>query len=297
MEYRFFSVDAFTKIPFSGNRAGVVLDCYFLKDNQMLDIAKEVNASETAFIMNLAKNQPIQIRYFTTSCEVPICGHATIASFYTLAKQGYISEGNYKLKTLAGIKDVEVIKEKDDYLIGLHQDCVEYIKNINELKKQVCTGLNIDESELLSDLPITIYTTGNPKAIIPVISEEVLDKITINKEKLIALSSLIDCTGFHVIALNNNDTYDVAGRMFAPASGIEEDPVTGNSVGPIVQYLLDNELINGDNIDLTIKQGQAIEKLGYIKVNAKTNGKKIEHISYYGNATVTIDGRIYLKDK
>ena len=87
--YRIKYVDAFTKQLFAGNPAGVVIDANGLTDAQMQSIAREMNLSETAFILQpTVKDANLQIRWFTVKEEVPLCGHATIASFHVLAEEG-----------------------------------------------------------------------------------------------------------------------------------------------------------------------------------------------------------------
>ena len=87
--HRIKHVDAFTTEQFSGNPAGVVLDARELNEKAMQNVARELNLSETAFILPpTVKSADIQIRWFTPAAEVPLCGHATIASFHALAESG-----------------------------------------------------------------------------------------------------------------------------------------------------------------------------------------------------------------
>ena len=89
MEINIFQVDAFSSKPFGGNPAGVVPDAKWLKESDMQKIANEMNLSETAFVIQRDDNL-FKIKFYTPLCEIDLCGHATIATFYTLAEQGYI---------------------------------------------------------------------------------------------------------------------------------------------------------------------------------------------------------------
>ena len=89
MEINIFQVDAFSSKSFGGNPAGVVPNAKWLNTTDMQKIAKEMNLSETAFVQQLDDNL-FKVRFFTPICEVDLCGHATIATFYTMAKKGYI---------------------------------------------------------------------------------------------------------------------------------------------------------------------------------------------------------------
>ena len=87
-----YQVDAFSDVPFGGNPAGVVPNAIGLNHIQMLKIAREMNLSETAFIFPLKDDvADYEVRFFTPTQEVDLCGHATIASFFALASKGIIT--------------------------------------------------------------------------------------------------------------------------------------------------------------------------------------------------------------
>jgi phenazine biosynthesis protein PhzF family len=105
--YRIKIVDAFTKKPFAGNPAGVVLDAGGLTDAQMQLIAREVNCPETAFILPATERDAnLRIRWFSPMSEVPLCGHATIASFHALARRG-VGRNEHKWSALLPFADEE----------------------------------------------------------------------------------------------------------------------------------------------------------------------------------------------
>src|SRR5262245_52845347 len=117
-----YLVDAFTKQTGKGNRAGVVLEADTLTTEQMQEIARLVNVSETAFIRSSTDaGHDLQVRYFTPAKEVPICGHATIAAHYQRASVLSLSNCKLLSKTGAGILPVEIIKKENDYSIVMTQ--------------------------------------------------------------------------------------------------------------------------------------------------------------------------------
>ena len=102
--YKIYQVDSFTRDRFHGNPAGVVPDAKGLTDEQMLRIARELNNSETAFMFETdSPDYDIEVRFFTPTTEVPICGHATIAAHYVRAKERNMEGGTVVQKTKAGI--------------------------------------------------------------------------------------------------------------------------------------------------------------------------------------------------
>ena len=129
--YSIFQVDSFTKSKFCGNPAGVVLNADGLSEEQMQQIARELNNSETAFIFSpTSANNDVEVRFFTPTKEVPICGHATIAAHYVRAlKTGKI--GRVLQKTKAGILPVEITPKDDDFSITMTQGTSQVEKPLN----------------------------------------------------------------------------------------------------------------------------------------------------------------------
>ncbi|WP_363800420.1 PhzF family phenazine biosynthesis isomerase [Lysobacter firmicutimachus] len=106
--YRVFQVDAFTRRRFAGNPAGVVLDADRLSEAQMLAIARELNNSETAFVLAPRDDShEVWIRYFTPTVEVPVCGHATVAAHYVRA-QVLGARGRLRQLTGAGVMQIDI---------------------------------------------------------------------------------------------------------------------------------------------------------------------------------------------
>lgn len=126
--YKIFQVDAFTRELFKGNPAGVVLDADGLSDAEMQTIAREMNNSETAFVFEARKNEgyDVEVRYFTPTTEVPICGHATISAHYVRAIDKKLPSTRVIQKTKAGILPVDVTYAKDDYTITMTQGKIEF---------------------------------------------------------------------------------------------------------------------------------------------------------------------------
>lgn len=117
-----YQVDSFTKERFTGNPAGVVSNADGLTDEQMQQIAREMNCSETAFIHPPeSSDHDIRIRFFTPTMEVPICGHATIAAVYVLAVENRASTSRIIQKSGAGILPVDILQVDDDYKIVMTQ--------------------------------------------------------------------------------------------------------------------------------------------------------------------------------
>lgn len=120
--YKIYQVDSFTRDKFHGNPAGVVPNADGLTEEQMQRIARELNNSETAFIFSpTSQEYDVEVRFFTPTIEVPLCGHATIAAHYVRAIEGNAVSGRVIQKTKAGMLPVDIIAEDGDFSIVMTQ--------------------------------------------------------------------------------------------------------------------------------------------------------------------------------
>ncbi|WP_320127728.1 PhzF family isomerase [uncultured Sphaerochaeta sp.] len=299
MQYELYQVDAFTNTLFEGNPAGVVLNAEGLSESQMLQIANELHNSETAFIFDKkGSGYDLEVRFFTPTREVPICGHATISAHYVYAKIHGITSGTIRQKTKAGILPVEIIKEEEDLRIIMTQAAIEYGPVFNAREKQLLLeALDLADSDLEQTLPIQIVSTGHSKVLVPLKSKQVLDSLSPKNELLIQLSKEIHCNGFYTFTFDSEEPgVLVSGRMFAPAIGVPEDPVTGNANGPLGAYLTHYGRLPNKKEGNTflIKQGEAMGRKGYMQVHVFRSGLEPELIKISGRARIVFKTTIDL---
>ncbi len=276
-------MDAFTATVGEGNRAGVVFDADGLTPAQMQDIAAFANVSETAFMINAGAGPlneggeyDVHVRYFTPTSEVPICGHATIASHYLRVKRDGISNGTVLSKTGVGILPVDIQKIGDDIKIIMTQGTPEIGEILNEPHvDEALKALRITRGEIHHGLPVQFVSTGHGKVIIPIKELSTLHRLTPDFGSLKALTRKIGHTGYFALVISGDqDEYQTHGRMFAPSIGINEDPVTGNGNGPAGLYLSHHNVFRfDDEYSYLGKQGEAMGKPGVIEVRIfKENG-------------------------
>ncbi len=286
-----YQIDSFTKEKFKGNPAGVVLNADGLSDSQMQFIARELNNSETAFLFS-SNNSSYDgaIRYFTPKNEVPTCGHATIAAMYAKALEDNLDSCVLRYKTQIGILPFEIIKENGDYQVVMTQGKFELGPTLDsETTQKLMTALGLEKSDLDNQCPVQIASTGHSKVMIGIKSRKKLNDLSPNFHDLSILSKLIHCNGYFVFTFDSdNENILTYGRMFAPAIGIPEDPVTGNANGPLGGYLIQNEIVDfKDNIfEFNGRQGEQIDRLGVVKVRVKVENSKPSVIQIKGDATV-----------
>lgn len=292
-----YQIDSFTKEKFKGNPAGVVINADELTDYEMQQIARELNNSETAFLFAPDSDDcDGVIRYFTPNTEVPICGHATIAAMYAKAIEEKLDSCILRFKTKIGILPFEIIKENEDYQILMTQGNFELGDVFDSaVTQKMITALGLQKSDLDERCPVQIASTGHSKVMIGIKSREKLNNLSPIYNDLAQLSNEINCNGYFVFTFDSDDqdvlTY---GRMFAPAIGINEDPVTGNANGPLGGYLVQNNIIDYKNntFEFNGKQGEKIDRLGVIKVKVVTEENKPKLIQIKGDAVVVFRAEI-----
>lgn len=299
-KYNLYQIDSFTKEKFTGNPAGVITNADGLTECEMQKIARELNNSETAFIFSSNSNEcDVHIRFFTPTNEVPICGHATIAAHYARAIEKGLDTSKIYHKTGAGILPVDIVKENEDYKIVMTQGKIEFGTIIDgENKKELLTALNITENDLLEDYKIQIVSTGHSKVMIGIKNRETLNAMQPDYGKLSRLSKIIKCNGYYVFTVGSEDSdILIHGRMFAPAIGINEDPVTGNANGPLGAYLVHHNLVkhNNSSFKFKAKQGEAIKRAGIIEVEVKIENEEPVEVKVSGNAVIAFKSELSLE--
>lgn len=298
-KYTVYQIDSFTKEKFMGNPAGVIINADGLKDDEMKNIARELNNSETAFIFSSNSNEyDVHVRFFTPKNEVPICGHATIAAHYARAIENNLSTSRIYQKTGAGILPVDIINENNDYKIVMTQGKIEFGNIIEgENKIKLLEALNIKDTDLNEKCKIQIVSTGHSKVMIGIKSIEILNNLKPDYNKLSKLSEIINCNGYYIFTMDSeeNDIL-IHGRMFAPAIGINEDPVTGNANGPLGAYLVHYNLVKHNNsiFKFKAKQGEAINRAGIIEIEVTIKDNEPSEVKVSGNAIIVFKSELVL---
>ena len=297
--YDFYLADAFTRKPFTGNPAGVVVNAEGLSEAEMQAIAREINASETAFILPPKDmNHDLHVRFFTPKVEVPICGHATIALHHVLAElqiEEATPEGaSYLQRSSAGIYPIEIVLRKDGPWIIMSQP----IPDLCELpaglpREELLAGLGLQETDLDRDLPFGAMVSGGEYTVfVPVRRRAVLDSLVPRYHRLSA--------GYTCYMLYTMDSPDPACltycRMFAPAYGINEDPVTGMANGPLGAFLTSRGLAGNDDgrFRFLSTQGVAMGRPGEVEVTIGHEGRLVSSVEVAGMAVTILRSTLIL---
>lgn len=195
----------------------------------MAAIAKDLGYSETAFLIK-SNVADFKIRYFTPTEEVPLCGHATIATFSLLHSLGKLDKDAYTIETIAGTLNIRIEK---DGMIFMEQNHPTYFETLKpEIFAECFENRFIDTA-----LPIQIVSTGLKDVMLPVISKDHLEKLNPQFINMANLCRKLDVVGIHAFALTNNADTTAICRNFAPLYGIDEESATGTSNCALACYL------------------------------------------------------------
>ncbi len=258
-------VNAFAESMDGGNPAGVVFDSPDLTDDQMRHVSKVLNVSETAFVFP-SKKADYKVRFFSPTVEVDLCGHATIATFFTMALNGFF-DGTCRVtqETNAGVLPVHILFFDDKIDRVMMTQSRPIYKNISLDISELVGSLKIKKDDVDSSLPNQIVSTGLFTLPVCVKSFDVLKHMKPDFVKIKKLCKKIGAGSIHVFTFETIESRSVYhARNFAPMYGINEDPVTGTANGAVCCYLVKNGIIHEKN--LVCEQGDIIGKPGRVYV-------------------------------
>ncbi len=283
-------VDAFTTDPLSGNPAGLVPDADGLTAEAMAAIARELNASETAFL-SPSGTADRRIRYFTPAGEIELCGHATVAAGAWLADSGRLEDGTHTFETNVGPVEVDI----DDGTVWMEGE-VSAVSRIDLSYDRVAAALGADPatlSDIGADLPLATASTGLGYLVVPVNFLEALSGLVPDRDAIEALTAELDVTGVYAFTFDTLDAdTTLHGRMFAPGVGVDEDPVTGTASGAVGAYLRSVEAFDGElPAEMVFEQGHFVDRPGRVRVRAVS-----DPVSVGGRAVTALDGTVSVPD-
>ena len=227
-----YVVSAFSMNGSGGNKAGVVLDDFAFSANAKIALAASLGYSETVFLSDSGKAD-FKLEYFTPKGEVPLCGHATIASFIVLRDLGRLKKSKHTIETAAGLLRVWI---DGDGLVFMEQNNPSFFEIIpNERLTSCFHPLSLDER-----FPARIVSTGLRDIIIPISTSNALEIMVPDFKAISILSKEMKCIGIHCFALTESDidnTTTAICRNFAPLYGINEEAATGTSNCALACYL------------------------------------------------------------
>jgi PhzF family phenazine biosynthesis protein len=298
---RIFQVDAFTAKRFCGNPASVIIDADGQTDATMMAIAREFPHAETAFVSSAtAADHDISLRFFNARKEAPFVGHATIAAHAVLLALGRRVVGVCRQRSGTGIIEVGAhIKQRE----STAENVIEFRQSVPDLDAplpfkttlRIAEALKIPATHLHDVMPARIARKGSTRLLVPIADGETLDHIVPNYDTLLALGTEIGADGFFVFAtLRDGEQLSTQSRMFCPALGIPEDPVSGNAHAMVAAYLWDLGQLTKKSSNFIGRQGKHMHRPGKVHVRLEVEQSELRAVHIAGTAVIVSEGRLAL---
>lgn len=292
-EFAFVQVDVFTDRIFGGNPLAVFLDGRGLVDGEMQAIAREMNLSETTFVLPPTRPDcAVRVRIFTPAREVPFAGHPTIGTAWVLATEGRLGGRTAALEE--GIGPVPVELEGDPgrpSFVWMHHREPSFGPPVSD-RAAVATALGLDEADLCSRVPICTGTTGSLFLYVALRDRAAVDRAVLDVAAMRRAFGDAPLPGVFVFAAEwPSGAYS---RMFAPhTSGIPEDPATGSASGPLGAYLIQHGLLAaGDPAQIVSEQGAKMGRPSFVHVRLRARDGDVSDIRVGGGVVPVLHGRL-----
>lgn len=300
---KFYQADVFTAQPFGGNPVAVFPDAQGLTDDQLQQIAREMNLSETVFVFPPTDPAAVaRLRIFTPTQEIPFAGHPVLGTFYVLAELGRIAVNDSVTRLVQecniGLFPVELHAEEGRVVrVVMSQPKPEFLGPVEETEYlyKVAGSLGLSKYVITdAKWPIEVVSTGLPVLIVPVRTLTAVRSIRPDASAIMDLCRRFGANGVMVFTtVTVEPSATVHTRMFAPSIGILEDPATGSASGALGAYLVQNGVVEvGPITEIISEQGYAIDRPSRIFVQVDSDDDIIQSVKVGGQCTMVIEGTL-----
>ena len=278
--FRYVVADVFTDRPLAGNQLAVFTDARGLGDDEMQSLAREMNFSESVFVLPPESDGHVLMRIFTPAAEVPFAGHPTLGTAFALA--GPLQVEEIRLETLSGVVPVALEREGDRIVFGRMKQPLPTWRPFEDEAK-LLAGLELERSEL----PVELYDNGMHHVYVGLRSVE---EVAALKPDLSAFSDAPAVLGINCFAGEGSRWKT---RMFSPSGGFMEDPATGSAAGPLAVHLARHGQI-GFGEEIEISQGAEVGRPSTLFARADGSAEQLERVEVGGSAVIVSRGEFRL---
>jgi len=307
--FRFVQLDVFTDTAFCGNPLAVFPAAEDVNDDDQLKIAREMNLSETVFVLPPRDDKSLKrLRIYTPTRELPFAGHPIVGTWNLLAREGVVPvpEGGNGWTSIhhevgIGVLPVDILfKDGQPSQVVMTQGRFEIAGEIEGTEDQadIARALGLNREDLDESLPIQVISTGLPTLAVPIRSLHDLGKCRVNAGLLADLylgAGASACYAFTRETMEVGDARAHA-RLFAPADNIPEDPATGSAGGSLGAYLIHHAAIPVDPIDgkysFVIEQGDFIKRPSRIHLEVAGKPGAVDVVRVGGESVVVAHGEV-----
>jgi trans-2,3-dihydro-3-hydroxyanthranilate isomerase len=299
--YRYVQLDVFTDRLFGGNQA-VFLDGRGLSPTTMQAIAKEMNFSESTFILPPEQSETdVRMRIFTPGTELPMAGHPTIGSTFALARVGVIGPERDRFVFGLGIGPTPVSltwRDRDLDFAWMTQLNPTFGEIITD-RDRAAAAIGLPTSDLISRLPVQVVSSGAPFVFMPLATRQAVDNATPDGAAVARFvhESKVDAHGVFLFSTEpSGDPATVYSRMFSTGPGIVEDPATGGASGPLGCYLIRNKMVpSGKASEMLSLQGAKMGRPSHVHISIGVDETgEFNSVRVGGEAIVAGEGTLYV---
>ena len=277
--FRYVIADVFTDTPLQGNGVAVFTDARELPEDKLQPVAREMNLSETVFVYKPEGEGHVRIRIFTPTRELPFAGHPTLGTAFILS--GPLQLEEIRLETGQGLVPVRLERDESGRIVfgrmAQPLPSVEAYAEAEELLEILGVGG--------SELPVEVYDNGIQHVYVCLPSEEAVAGLKPDLGRLVDRAALVCVNCF----AGEGSRWKT--RMFAPASGVAEDPATGSAAGPLALHLARHGRIAfGDEIE--ISQGVEVGRPSKLFARVEGSADDVQRVEVGGSAVTVARGEL-----
>lgn len=303
--YPFIQADVFTDRVFGGNPLAVFPEADGLSSDEMQKIAREINLSETAFVLPpTAPQADVRVRFFTPTSELPFAGHPTIGTHVVLANMGRYELTGPVTRIFQQAKNrvlpVDLITDGSGHTdrAVMTQDEARH-GDVFDDEELLATALGLTSADFHPDLPAQVFSTGLPGLILPLASLDAIQRVELNIPAFNEICKTVNVTIAEVFSLETLDkAHSAHVRAFAPLLGILEDPATGSMAGALGSYLLEKGVFEYtpefSTTHMVFEQGYEIDRPSLIEVEIDIEDGANKEVRVGGQVVTVIEGELIL---
>jgi len=301
-EYRFIQVDVFTDKPFGGNPLAVFPEAEGLTAGEMQCLAREMNLSETTFVLPpQAAGADFIVRIFTPATELPFAGHPVVGTHWVLAHLGRVTlhEPVTQVRFELGVG----VLPADLHVAGGQVERVVMTQGkptfhaVLEDVSGLAAGLGLPPEAITeTGLPVQVVSTGVPQMMVPLRSLAEVQSLDPGRLNVAALNRVCRAIGTDCVMVFTRETErpeaTVHVRMFAPLLGVPEDPATGSANGALGAYLVHHRVapVTGPTVYILSEQGAEIHRPSTLYVEVDRAGEEITAVRVGGQVVPIVEG-------
>ncbi len=292
-------VDVFTEQPFGGNQLAVFTDGRGLTAEMMQQIAKEMNFSETTFVLPPKDPQnDFWVRIFTPAAEMPMAGHPTVGTAFVLRQTKLIPINREIVRFEEGVGVIPIqfhTRPDNTVLIEMSQPLPSF-GDVFQNRAAVAEMLSIERAHLHPSYPIQVVSCGVPFLYVPIKDMETMRRLSLQTDVWRKLMHGWKVNGIFAFTMETKHASStVHSRMFAPNLGVPEDPATGAASGPLGCYLVQNGIVSiADSIPIISEQGYEMGRPSTIYITIDMQGSQISGVRVGGTSTYMGEGTLYI---